>query len=203
MKHILKLMSMVAGMAVLTSPATRAEDTTNTARTKLPPTARLSLSPEERQARMQELSIQRPVLSREEMEKIRSELRGLPPEERAAKIRELRQKYVDPNSAEMQKRREELSKLSPEERRARFEELRKSNAGAALLQTRPNDDRRAELQERLETLRTRKAEGQLTPQEEQQLERIERGLQLMRDRSEAAKVVPAEPADPGKDSPKN
>lgn len=192
MKHAFTLMSLMAGVGLLVSPTAHAQDTTNAARTKLPPTARPSLSPEERQARLQESSLQRTVLSREEMEQIRAELRALPPEERAAKVQELRKKYVDPASPEVQKRREELSKLTPEERHARFEEWRKYNAGTAEFKKRPMDDRRTEFQQRLETLRTRKAEGQLTPQEEQQLQRLERGLQFMRDEPDAGKTTPAD-----------
>ena len=61
-----------------------------------------------------------------------------------------------------------------------MEELRKQNRPTAPPATRVAEQRRAKLKERLETSRAKRAEGKLSTEEEQPLERLEAAMRFMR-----------------------
>ena len=117
-----------------------------------------NLSPEERQKMIREFREKRGLTrtNRNEWERRREELKGLPPEEREAKLKALRQ--------EIQQARGNFKLLSPEEREAK----------------------RKEIKERVDAqtteLRKKKTDGSITEIEQRRLER----LQLMSKRLEKA-----------------
>lgn len=206
MKNRLTVICLIAAAFAAVGPQTAcADDPTNAAPAE-PGRKQLredwqKLTPEEQQARLKAMRAQRADPSRESVGKLKEELRGLSPAEREAKMKEFRQQHGLPGDAEMQKRREELSKLSPEERRARIQEWHRQNTNAVPAQKAVAEQRRALMKERLETLRAKKASGTLTPQEAQQLERMERAVKLMQ--APPAATRPEEKAAPTPDSPKN
>ncbi|MEK7708048.1 MAG: hypothetical protein AAB380_08650 [Verrucomicrobiota bacterium] len=77
-------------------------------------------------------------------------------------------------SLDREKLHEQLKNMTPEERRAKIEALRKERAAA----TKPApgvaaEQRRAQLQKKLEDLRRKKTDGSITPQEQSLLDRME------------------------------
>ena len=135
-----------------------------------------------------------PTKIRQEVRKFyesRLELSKLPPEERAKKQSELSKKQV-----------QALQKLPPEERRVWMEEMRKY----AREQSSVNSAARRVpfIKERLESLRTKKAEGKTTEQEDKLILRLERALEEMQKRQTNAQptapqtVKPAEKVEPAR-----
>lgn len=93
-------------------------------------------------------------------EELREKLKNLTPEERRAAIQEWREQHPEAavGRKDLQKRREEFRNLTPEEREAKISE------------------RRAVAETKAAELRKKKAEGTITAQESQRLERMERLL---------------------------
>jgi hypothetical protein len=127
-------------------------------------------------------------------EQLREEWQHLTPDQRAAKIQELRAKrgLPTPNAAEIQKRREflkslpaedrerlreELKSLTPEERRAKLKELSAKRSNQSRFTEQERAARRELLRARLErdlaTLRQKKADGQISADEQTRLGRLE------------------------------
>jgi hypothetical protein len=78
-------------------------------------------------------------------------------------------------SLDREKLREQLKNMTPEERRTKIEALRKERAAAK--QPAPGiagEQRRAQLQKKLDDLRRKKTDGNITPQEQSLLDRMER-----------------------------
>ena len=80
-------------------------------------------------------------------------------------------------SLDREKLHEQLKNMTPEERRAKIEALRKERAAA----TKPApgvaaEQRHAQLQKKLEDLRRKKTDGNITPQEQSLLDRMERSV---------------------------
>lgn len=115
---------------------------------------------------------------------LRPQLQNLSPEERRAKIQELR-KQRGPAPNDLSKLREEMKKLTPEQRRARLKELREKNAGSAAKQHKSlsPEEHRGKLKDRLEELRSKKANGSITPQEQKLLDRMDQAVKRMQDRA--------------------
>lgn len=143
-----------------------------------------NLSPEEREARMKQFR------NSPEAQKMREEIMALPPEQREAKIKELREKYgMKGGGGEgMAKMREEMKDMTPEQREAKMKEMRErggKGGGERMGKLREEmknmtpEQREAkmkELRSQMEAKKTelekKKADGTITPQEEQMLERI-------------------------------
>lgn len=85
----------------------------------------------------------------------REEFKNLPPEERAGKFKAWREKNAGTNGEAFQRKREELRNLTPEEREAKRQEFCKR------------------LDQQLEELRKKKADGSITIEEAKRLERTE------------------------------
>lgn len=120
-------------------------------------------------------------------------LQKLPPEQRPAKMREL-----------IEKRRQEMAKLTPEQRRAKIEEWRQQRAKAAPSESQFAERRSAQVKERIEALRAKKAEGKLTEEEETRLANLERADKVLQERAAAAKAAakaPTKPAETPTDKP--
>lgn len=200
MNNRIALLGIVAASLVAATPAAECAD----AQTNTPP-ARLTreqwqkMTPEERQARTQELRQKRATSTNAAPLTLREELRNLSPAEREAKLQELRAKQgLPPLSPELQKRRDELMKLSPAERQAKIEEIRKSRPSGATVDEKAREQRRAALQKKLAELRAKKAEGKLTPQDEKRLEQLEKADLIMKAHPPTDKSAEKPTAESGK-----
>lgn len=127
-----------------------------------------NLSPEERQKMIREFREKHSLLrtNRNEWERRREELKGLPPEEREAKLRALRQ--------EIQQARGNFKLISPEEREAKRKEIKERVDAQAT------------------ELRKKKTDGTITEIEQRRLER----LQVMSKRLERAAAAALKPGGP-------
>jgi len=149
-----------------------------------------ALPPEQREARL--AGIREKMKNNPEMQKLREEIMALPPEQREARMKEIREKYGKGGGAapEAGKRREEMKDLTPEQREAKMKELRErgGKGGGAEefakrreeLKNLPPEEREAKMKEMREQftakrteLEKKKADGSITPEEEQMLERFE------------------------------
>jgi hypothetical protein len=134
-----------------------------------------NLSPEEREAKIREFRERRGVgPNREEMEKLREELKNLPPQERAAKIREWREKQMNDRPG--------LKLMTAEDRQAKRKEIR------------------ARLDKQLADLRKMKAEGTLTAEERNRLDRMEEVAKRFEQSADAGPGLrPLPPKAPGEE----
>lgn len=103
-------------------------------------------------------------------EQLRERLRHLPPDQRRARLQELRQRRAQG--------RQQAQQLTPEQRRQRLDQLRQ----------------RAEA--RLAELRAKQQAGTLTPQETEQLRRLETRLHQLEQRRHLRDRQPRPPAGP-------
>jgi hypothetical protein len=192
MKNQFAVICIIAtGLAAVAPQGVAAEVQTNAPPTQMSKEQWQKLTPEERQARMKALRTLRENGSNQPAITLREQLRALPPAEREAKLKEWRaQQGFPPLDPELQKRREELMQLPPEERRAKLEQLRKSRPAASPVDENAREKRRADLEKKLAELRTRKAEGKLSPEDEKRLEHLERAEKIMQ-----ANPPPAKPAE--------
>lgn len=103
--------------------------------------------------------------------------------------------------------REELQKMTPEERKARLKQWQ--DAQKSLTAEQREAQRKAwreRLEKRVEDLKKKKAEGTITDQEKQQLDRLEQWLKRMDQSGAGAPATPAErpagkPGDQPSDKP--
>jgi len=130
-----------------------------------------------------------PVPARPAREDLREKLKNMTPEERRAAIAKWREQHPEAaaQAGDLRKRRQELKTLSPEERAAKLKE------------------RQAAVAAKLTELRKKKADGSITTQESQQLNRLEalektraanRQLPVIGQQEAKAPGTPAEPAKP-------
>jgi hypothetical protein len=165
------LLFLVAGCICASIPGRAADEPAKPLQT---PEQVKKLSPEERQARMEDLRARH----LEAFEKMREELKNLSPEERQKRLREFREQHGTPVRPEIEKRREEFKNLPPEQREAKMKELRERMAERRKAMT--DDERKlkrnevkARLDNQLGTLKTKKKEGTITSQEAKRLERLQ------------------------------
>jgi len=135
-----------------------------------------------------------PPAGRPTKQELRDQLKPLTPEQRQAKMNEMRAKMggasgpeFDKRRAEFEKLRLELQSLPPAERSARLQAFRQTNALGGLTNAGPRpitpslspEDtaaKRQQFRERIDSeltrLKTKKAEGTLTPEDTRRLERM-------------------------------
>lgn len=124
-----------------------------------------------------------PPGGRPERDALRERVKNLSPEERQKAIKEFRERngLGRTNQSEWEKKREEFKSLPPEERAARMRELRESLAkdrgGFRMLTPEQREAKRGEIKRRvdnhIEGLRAKKADGTITEAERRRLERME------------------------------
>jgi len=124
-----------------------------------------------------------PPARKSEREELREQIKNLSPEERAARLKELREKSAPPRD-EVDRRREMLKNLSPAERELKLKEFR-DRSGA---ERRSEEQKKLTLEEReakrkevrqrleqqLESLRKKAADGAISAEERVRLERLEK-----------------------------
>jgi hypothetical protein len=108
-----------------------------------------------------------------------------------AKDRELRSKETNRPSDQIGRFKEEWKSLSPEERASRLKAIRERNLEPS---TEEREARvaqvRARIQKRLEALAVKKAKGEITPEEEKQLEKGRKTLQRYEEQKMKRKASP-------------
>jgi hypothetical protein len=127
-------------------------------------------------------------LQKEQLEK---QLQGLTPEERRAKLNELGGVSGIPDAYTNQL--QELKNLPPDQRRAKLNEMREKRMAATNVVPYKGDlaAHRGALKTRMEALRAKKKNKTITPEEEQQLERMEALYQKMEQQRTKVRPAPA------------
>lgn len=121
--------------------------------------------------------------ARSKPNELREQIKNLTPEERAARLKALRERNDLPRD-EAERRREMLRQLSPEERELKLKEWRE-RAGAERQseerKKRIREEREAKqkevrqrLEQQLEGLRRKEADGSISPEEHARLQRLEK-----------------------------